>query len=253
MAHVMKGPVYGFIRAISKYSYRKSDYIAVTSRPFIQYLSEIHGCNKDKITYLPQHSDDSYLEMDLDAPDDGVVDFMYAGNLGLGQRVEVIIKAAAALKKNGFKVHIVGDGSQREELEKLAAKLSVQDKVIFYGNQKRTDMPEYYKKADALLLTLRGDNAVGDTMPGKLQTYMTTGKPILGAINGAAAEIIRESDCGKCVPAGDYKGLAELMNDYMNNRGQYSHCGENAAQYFRGHFTLKIFCDQLENLMEKII
>ena len=252
MAHVMKGPVYSIIKAISKYSYKKCDYIAVTSRPFIRYLSEIHGIDRDKISYLPQHADDFYLELRLNTPDNGIADFMYAGNLGLGQRVDVIIKAAAVLKRDRFMVHIVGDGSQRKELEKLTEELGIQDKIIFYGNQKRSDMPEYYKKADVLLLTLRGDNAVGDTMPGKLQTYMTTGKPILGAINGAAAEVIRESDCGRCVSAGDHEGLARLMSDYIDHREQYIHCGENAGKYFREHFTLKEFCDQLENLMGKI-
>lgn len=58
---------------------------------------------------------------------------------------------------------------------------------------------QVYKKADVLLITLRGNNEVGNIMPGKLQMYMTTGKPIFGAINGAANEVIKEAECGACV------------------------------------------------------
>lgn len=252
MAHVMKGPVYGMIRVLSKYSYNLCDYIAVTSRPFIDYLSRNHGFDRNKMSYIPQHADESYLKLDLSSPDNGISDFMYAGNLGLGQRVDVIIRAVAELKDMDFKVHIVGDGSQRQALETLVKQLEVEDKVIFYGNQKRDDMPTYYQKADALLLTLRGDNAVGNTMPGKLQTYMACGKPIFGAINGAADETIRDAHCGACVQAGDYEGLACLMMSYIDNPANYKACGKNAKDYFEKHFTLKQYCDDLERLLEKI-
>lgn len=56
-------------------------------------------------------------------------------------------------------------------------------------------MPCYYKIADAMLILLRQVNAVGLTIPGKMQTYMTLHKPIFGAINGAAREVIEETHC----------------------------------------------------------
>lgn len=114
-------------------------------------------------------------------------------------------------------------------------------------------MPNYYRKADVLLITLRGNNAVGNTMPGKLQMYMATGKPIIGAINGAANEVIKESGCGACVKAGDYKGLAKLMADYMDHVNNYLDCGEKGKSYFKDHFTLKNCVDSLEDLMRKMV
>ena len=122
--------------------------------------------------------------------------------------------------------------------------------MTFYGNQKREDMPRFYKMADALLITLRGNNEVGDTMPGKLQMYMTTGKPIFGAINGAANEVIKEARCGSCVKAGDYEGLAKLMKLYIEQPSDFEHCGQNARDYFLKHFTLDIYMDGLEKELE---
>ncbi len=246
--------VYSVIASISKKLYRAADHIAVTSRPFIDYLEAEIGYDKRKMSYIPQHADTSMLDIDFSAPDNGIADFMYAGNMGKGQTLDVIIRAVAELKdRNYFLVHMVGDGSKREELEALAKELGVEDKVIFYGNQKREDMPKFYKRADALLITLRGNNAVGNTMPGKLQMYMTTGKPILGAINGAANEVIAESGCGKCVPAGDYKGLAAIMTDYIEHKDRYEDCGVKARAYFSENFTLKKYCDDLEMQLEKLV
>ena len=128
----------------------------------------------------------------------------------------------------------------------------MQNNVIFYGNQKREDMPQFYKMADALLITLRGNNEVGDTMPGKLQMYMTTGKPIFGAINGAANEVIKEARCGSCVKAGDYEGLAKLMKLYIEHPSDYLNCGRNAREYFKTHFTLDIYMDGLEKELESM-
>lgn len=245
--------LYSAITWISKKLYKACDHISVTSRPFIDYFENVIGFDRNKMSYIPQHADTSMLDIDFSAPDNNVADFMYAGNMGKGQTLEVIIRAVAELKdRKDFVVHMVGDGSKREELEKLSRDLKVEDKIIFYGNQKREDMPEFYKKADALLITLRGNNAVGNTMPGKLQMYMTTGKPILGAINGAANEVIKEAGCGKCVVAGDYQGLASIMRDFIENKDNYSECGKKAKDYFAANFTLKKYVDDLEEQLRKL-
>ena len=236
------------VARLSRSIYQSCDHISVTSRPFIDYLRDVNGVEVSKMSYIPQHADTRLLDVDMRAEDNGIVDFMYAGNMGKGQTLDVLVKAVAELgERNDFIVHMVGDGSKRVEIETLAESLGVKDKFIFHGNRKREDMPSYYKKADALLLTLRGNNAVGNTMPGKLQVYMTTGKPIFAAINGAANEVIREADCGRCVSAGDYKGLAEIMKDYIEFPEKYSGAGERAKKYFSDNFTLEMFMDKLED------
>lgn len=254
MLKTNKGPIYGYVKSLSRTLYTACDHIAVTSRPFIDYFETELGIDRAKMSYIPQHADTRLLDIDMRAEDNGIVDFMYAGNMGKGQTLDVLVKAVAELKgRNDFTVHMVGDGSKRVELEALADSLGVKDKFIFYGNQKREDMPAFYKKADALILTLRGNNAVGNTMPGKLQVYMTTGKPIFGAINGAANEVIGEADCGRCVAAGDHKGLAEIMADYIDTPEKYSSAGENARKYFAENFTLETYMDKLEKEINETV
>lgn len=249
-----KNPLYKLVSLYCKKLYQACDRIAVTSQPFIDYLHVVNGISKEKLCYIPQHADGSMLNMDLSRENTGVIKFLFAGNLGKGQKIETIIKAVAFLKnRKDFEVHMVGDGTMRLNLEALAHNLGVSDKLIFHGTQKREDMPKFYAMADALLITLRGNNAVGDTMPGKLQTYMTTGKPILGAINGAAKIVIEESKCGSCVKAEDAKGLAEIMEDFIKNPEKYSSCGQNAKFYFQKHFTFSIFMDSLEKELKSLV
>ncbi len=256
-AHVKlkKGLLYRYITRLSGSLYNACDRILVTSKPFTDYLSRKHRIPESKLGYLPQHADGSMLEQGFTKSDnDGKVHFMYAGNIGAAQTLDVIIKAAVQLgKRSDYVVDFVGDGSKRSELETLARTNGLSDTIIFHGNQKRAEMPSFYRKADVLLITLRGNNAVGDTMPGKLQMYMTVGKPILGAINGAANQVIEEAQCGSCVKAGDYKGLAKLMKFFIEHPNEYDVCGKNARTYFKAHFTFDHYMNGLENELKKLV
>ena len=248
-----KNPAFLWVKRISRKLYLGADRVVVTSRPFIDYLQKEIGYSVERMSYLPQHANMGMIDDDLSAEDNGVADFMFAGNLGKGQRLDVIIKAAKILgNRKDYMIHLVGDGRMRGELENMVREYGLEDNVTFYGNQKREDMPRFYKMADALLITLRGNNEVGDTMPGKLQMYMTTGKPIFGAINGAAYEVIKEARCGSCVKAGDYEGLAKLMKLYIEHPYDFDQCGQNARDYFMKHFTLDIYMDGLEKELESM-
>lgn len=252
--HNTKNPLYRLVARMSRHLYAGADKILVTSRPFIDYLHEVNNIPFDRMAYLPQHAGEEMLDMDLNATENGIADFMFAGNIGAGQRIDVIIAAARILgPRPDYKIHIVGDGSKRMELEAEVVAEGLQDNVVFYGNQKRADMPSFYKKADALLITLRGNNEVGNTMPGKMQMYMTAGKPVLGAINGAANEVINESRCGSCVKAGDAEGLAVIMKDFIEHPESYKDCGKNARAYFKNHFTLDHFMNGLERELNSLV
>lgn len=256
-----KNPLILPINKMSRELYLGADRILVTSRPFIDYLYRVNGVPIERMAYLPQHASLDMLETDLSKKkledkenSERRADFMFAGNLGKGQRVDVVIKAAAELGAcKDYHIHIVGDGRMRKELEAMVVNYGLNKNFTFYGNQKREDMPRFYKMADVLLITLRGNNEVGNTIPGKLQMYMTTGKTIMGAINGGAQEVIKEAQCGSCVAAGDYEGLARLMKSYIDRPHDFKKSGENAKKYFLEHFTLDHYMDALEKELQDVI
>ena len=103
---------YRFSLRASRFIYRRCDTVAVSSRPFIPYLHEVCGVDKERMPYLPQHAEDLYSDICGVYEEDGCTDFLFAGNIGAVQDVECIIKATARLPGElPFKVHIVGAGS----------------------------------------------------------------------------------------------------------------------------------------------
>ena len=68
------------------------------------------------------------------------------------------------LKDESVRFHIVGGGTDLERLKELGKNLK---NVFFYGRRPLEEMPEFYKKADAMLVTLKADEVLSMTLPGK--------------------------------------------------------------------------------------
>ncbi len=248
-----KNPVFKMVRILCKWIYKQFDQVAVTSKPFIDYIHTVNGYPLEKMVYLPQYGADQYLQKNLTAQDNGTVDLLFAGNIGFVQDVDKIIEATTLIKDlPGFQVHIVGDGSARKQFEALAKERNLGNKLVFHGRVPLTQMDDFYKLADACLLTLDGSSKIGETLPVKMQGYMAAGKPVLAAVNGAGKEVIEESGCGLAVSAGDVKGLARIMKEFISNPAQYDACGQKGREYFKAHFTKEKYLKKLEHLLTEV-
>ena len=240
------------IKAISTYIYREADFVATNSSAYVDCFESVHGFERSRLKYVPQYAEDTYLDMDLKSKPAPKVRFMVMGNIGRLQDMPCILDAVNNIKKrNDFELHIVGTGSVIEDCERYVVDHGLGDKVIFHGRHPFEEMPHFYRMADCCLLTLRVPGApwISSTLPSRLQGYMAAGKPILAAINGSASVVIRDSGCGRTVSAGDSKGLASLMEDFIDNRAEYDHCGEAGRAYFRTNFSKNRYMDEIESLL----
>ena len=251
--HNENHPAYKAIMAISKKIYNAADIVVGQSTSFLPYLKNTHDLDGEKLRYMPAFADEEYLESDF-TPEDDTTDFVFLGNLGIAQNLISVLKAVEMIKNlPGFKVHFVGDGTVLSEMKEFVDLHHLQDVVHFYGRRPVEEMPQYYKLADACLVSLKADNATGLTLPSKVQGYMAAGKPIIGMIDGSAKDVIDEAKCGICVPAGDISGLANAMKSFITENDKYSNCGQNGRQYFIDNFSKKKFMEKLEIEFERLV
>ena len=135
---------------------------------------------------------------------------MFAGNIGFGQDMPSIIKAAQILKEFGhINFIILGDGSEKEYLVQKIKELKLSDTIYYLGSYPVKEMANFYYHADMMLLILRDELIFSYIVPAKLQSYLASKKPVAAMINGEAADIIKRSKCGIVVNAEDYKAFAE--------------------------------------------
>ena len=245
---IKKGSIlYNHYKKVSAKIYSKCDKILVSTKEHIEYIKALPGCNDLDIEYLAQYADTVFEESNYETIDNGVIDLMFAGNIGKAQSVDTIIKAAVLLKDNPkYKFHIVGSGSECENVQKLAKELKT-DNVIFYGQRPVEEMPELYRLADTMLVTLEDKAYANMTIPGKVQSYMAVGKPIIGAINGSCANFIKNNEVGYVCNACDYEALANLISN-MNSE-ELSIIGKHAKEVYFKKYCKDRFIKELETCL----
>jgi glycosyltransferase involved in cell wall biosynthesis len=102
-----------------------------------------------------------------------------------------------------------------------------------------------------LLVTLKNDRFISYTLPGKIQSYMAAGKPIIGAINGEAKQVIEASGCGLCCPAEDYQALADIIRQFVCEPEKHSEFSLSSRKYYESHFDKSVFLQRtLKTLRE---
>ena len=241
--------IYKYYHHVSKRIYRQMDKILITSRMFSDYLQKEFGIKQSRIEYLPQYAEGIFEELPA-KEENGRFDFMFAGNIGEIQSVETILQAAEMLKEEPVKIHIVGGGTDLQRLQNIKEEKQLEN-VVFYGRRPLEEMPEFYKKADAMLVTLAADPVLSLTLPGKVQSYMAVGKPIIGAIDGETQNVIKEAECGFCSAADDAEALAENVKKFIDTETDRKAMGRNARKFYEEHFQIMFFMNKLEDELNK--
>ena len=244
--------LYKYYHKVSKKIYRAADKLLVTSKLFKDYLSKEFGIDESGIGYLPQYAEDLFSAVDCKKEPDGSVDLLFAGNIGAAQSLMTVCKAANKTQDLPVCYHIVGDGIELENCKAYCAENGL-SKVLFYGRRPLNEMSNFYAKADGMLLTLVKNEVLSLTLPGKAQTYMAAGKPVIGAIDGAGAELIKEANCGYVSEAENAEALTENIRAFFEDvkTGKAIEFGANARLYYEKHFAKENFLTNLEKAFEE--
>ena len=122
-------------------------------------------------------------------PDKAVLQVLYAGNIGDGQGMHLIIPELARRLKGHAHFRVVGAGGRLDALRD-ALQASPQDNVELLPPIAREKLLVLYQEADVLFLHLNDFPAFKRVLPSKLFEYAATGKPIWAGVAGYAAEFI---------------------------------------------------------------
>ena len=183
-----------FIRTI----YGCCNRITVSCKRYVMRVKALTGRDAE---WVPQWEP---AEMSLpEKPSGGKVVFMFAGNMGVPQDLPNVIEGFVKANLDDAELWLVGGGVMAEPLKE---KYGETDGVKFCGRQPRAEMPNWFAKADVLIISLTDQYCL--TLPGKFQSYIKTGKPLLGILNGEARELIEENNIGFTAKPDDIDAIA---------------------------------------------
>jgi colanic acid biosynthesis glycosyl transferase WcaI len=243
-----------FFASLTKFIYKRSDLILGQSKGFVQQIRKY--CEDDgKIKYFPSWAESVYLdESAVFAPEieyrKDLFNVVFAGNIGEAQDFPAILDAAEKLKYEKIRWIILGSGRLYEWVKDEIAKRGLETSVLLLGQFPINRMPSFYKHAQALLVTLKSDENLSLTIPGKLQSYLASGIPILGMLNGEGANVINEAQAGIVVPAGNGIYLSNSIKKMSKmSASKRSEMVLNAKNYVKNEFDRDKLIKLLESWM----
>jgi glycosyltransferase involved in cell wall biosynthesis len=254
---VLKHPILlSMVGKVVSWIYNRTDYLLLQSHGFFENVKKY--CTKDissqRLVYFPSWAEDDFSSSDTQDTnllqyDDTVFTVVFAGNLGEAQDLPAVLDAAEELQhKVAVRWVIVGDGRMSEWLSQQVHSRGL-DNVLLLGRHPLDKMPGLFASADALLVSLKTNDVFEKTIPGKVQAYLASGRPLLGMINGEAARVIGESGAGLTCASGDACGLAnitlELAKTDANELRVMGQCGR---QYYLDNYSKRLLLARLEDL-----
>lgn len=237
--------------SLTRWLYNNSSRILIGSRSFRSSICR-KGDFGDKIHYFPNWIDE-IIPSGTEVPEfpEGF-NVVFTGNMGEAQDFPNVLRAALKLRDNKRICFIfVGDGRKKNWIENFVKENDLHN-VKCPGRFPLSAMPEFYKRADLLFLSLNSSPVFSLTVPAKLQSYMASGKPVLAMINGEGRDLIKEADCGWSVPAAAPDKLAEILEKLsVEDPAVLEAKGANGKRYSQMHFNFKKCIDNLENILEE--
>lgn len=253
---VVRSPrLLGWIGHMVKYIYERCTLVLGQSRAFLGSIAK-YCTDPQKIRYFPSWAEAVFNAPDLNpAPEvplrKNVFTILFAGNIGEAQDFSAVIAAADKLKSDAsIRWLIVGDGRKSEWLREEVERRGLEDNVLLLGRFPVERIPSFYAHADALLVSLKDDPVFGMTIPGKVQSYLMAGVPLIGMLNGEGAEVIKQANAGLTCSAGDSDGLVSAVLDMAAMSTEQRHClGLNGRAFARKEYDRDMLIGRLEALL----
>ncbi len=204
------------IGRLVSFIYARCDLILAQSKSLVTQIGK-YCHSQERIHYFPSWAElVCRLNAKVAAPEvqirKGSFSVMFAGNIGEAQDFPAILHTAEQLKSySDIRWLIVGDGRMADWVKEEVNRRGLQQNFILLGRYPVDRMPSFYQHADALLVTLKPDLIFSMTLPGKVQSYLAAGVPILGMLDGEGARVIQDAEAGLTCPAGDFHALAEVV------------------------------------------
>jgi GalNAc-alpha-(1->4)-GalNAc-alpha-(1->3)-diNAcBac-PP-undecaprenol alpha-1,4-N-acetyl-D-galactosaminyltransferase len=168
------------------------------------------------------------------------------GRLNKQKGFDRLIKAFSHLASKDWKLSIIGEGSERSNLEKLIFDLNLEDYISLPGITKAIE--KWYKKSSIFVLSSRTEG-----FPNVLCEAMAYGCACISfdCIAGPN-EIITDKVDGYLVKNGDIYALSEKMDFLINNSEERRRIGKEAMK-IRDRLNIDSIMSQWDKIIEKVL
>ena len=176
--------------------------------------------------------------------------FLYSGNMGVKQGLEVVIEAARQLADRKEIVFVMcGHGAAYSRLRNLADGL---ENIHWLALQPLNKLNELLNLADIHLLPQRAD-AADLVMPSKLTGMLASGKPVLATVDSNTQIAAVLDGAGVIVPPDDLLAFAKEIKNLAKDKGLREKLGKNARKYAVEHLSRDVILSNFEQDLYSLV
>jgi glycosyltransferase involved in cell wall biosynthesis len=241
-----------------QFIYRRVDKIVVLSEGFKRVLSSrgvpaeklevvYNWCEEDQI---PPPKRDESLASELGLA--GRFNILFAGTMGKAQSLDSVLIAASHLATRCPSIQFVfiGGGVEVSRLKRRAQEMRLTN-VLFLPRRPMTEIGQILALADVLLVHLKDDPLFRITIPSKTQAYMSAGRPILMAVEGESAYLVKTARAGVICRPEDPQSLVEAVEQlFLLPRAELDAMGANGRKFYLAEFCMKIGVRRIERILQ---
>jgi glycosyltransferase involved in cell wall biosynthesis len=221
-----KGPIFWFFKAIANFQYEMADTIGVQTPSNLTYLAGGSKVTSQRLEVLqnwqsPLPNIGSSISIPT-TPLAGRKIFVYVGNMGVAQGMDILIDLAESLKyRQDLGFLFVGRGSEFERLLAAALTRSLNN-TLFCNEVDSREMPGLLAQCHVGMLALDPRHKTHN-IPGKFLTYLLAGLPVLARVNAGTdlAHLIEKEDVGRVYVGDHVDPLREFAEELADSH--YTH------------------------------
>ncbi|MEA1951617.1 MAG: glycosyltransferase [Planctomycetota bacterium] len=232
-----------------------TDAFIAVAKPHGLYLTTHEGCPAGKVRVINNGVDvekfhprwpAAALREELNLPQDAPVVGIVAA-LRPEKRHDLFLRSAAIIRGEIPKARflVVGDGPQREEIERLVGELALNDCVHLLGS--RDDVPEVLSLMDVFMLT-----SEMEANPVSILEAMASEKPVVAPQVGSISETVAHGKTGFLFEAGDVDASAALAVELLALPGQAQEMGRHAREQVISRWSIERMVEGYQDMIADI-
>lgn len=245
-----RGLPYRFFDAVARYQYSVADVIGVQTPGNKTYFDQWQQQPRRRLEVLQNWLDEPTqakcpIRID-ETPLAGRKVFVYAGNMGVAQGMDILLDLAEKLLARpdvGFL--FVGRGSEAARL-RLAAQTRKLHNVVFFDEIHPDEIPDLYAQCSVGIVALDPRHK-SHNIPGKFLTYMQSGLPVLANVNAGndLAKMIRDKQVGQVCESNSIDELLHLTHTLLATVHAEEELPNRCKQLFAREFAVRKTVQQI--------
>ncbi|NQU77858.1 glycosyltransferase family 4 protein [Candidatus Falkowbacteria bacterium] len=208
--------------------------------PASKIITIYNGLDLEKLNFLPREQARQKLMIN----DQSSMIIGTIANFYKNKGLEYLIQAASKLKSKlnvQWSMVIIGDGIERQNLEKLIKESNLENQVILPGKIK--DAWQYLKAFDIFVLP-----SIKEGQPWAVLEAMASKTPIIATNIAAIPEMIENNKSGLLVNPKDPKAIASKIEHLIENPEIAQDLSKNAKNTLEQKFTIQNMVQKTEKL-----